>query len=858
MSWSHVNSNKAGGSGAGAANITLTSCQQGDLLLWIGSDGDGAGNDWEGTGVTDDAGNTYRQCCFMKADSSNQDIAIWFARHATGAGTVVVNGPEGNAFAGYIAAAYRHSSGTSAVPVLDGVAGKETPNSSGTDAWVSPPVASHSTDGLAIGVHLNDEAPATLAAGTGYTLRQSQDIFSTNPLILEDKGVGVGTVASTSSPSASTFGQAVTLVFTVASLLPTQTISQIPVSSDESGYRTAATWSGITSGAFTADTGLTEIWMSSSFSTAYFSDCTVMRFNTGAIIPSNAVIQWARVVKRITQVSVADGTIGWKADYYDFGGSPMIAADWTSFLYNSGTTNIFFENYSKQGRGNWNVTKSWWLKDLSGIKRAGQVNPQGFTGYTGIREAPSRDTMTPTGQNFQVVAADEHATEPAVYLEVAWFTPPSPTMLYHEAFTDELWTNSFQGTPTLIPWTSGPVQQNTVSGQPSSLQINPAGATEYVFYESFSSFGESPTRICAGFWFYLNALPAANREIAAVSINLSDEAVVGVSSAGEIWISRDGGTGLTGTGKIIPIQTWVWVELMVDVSANPWLLGVQVDGASETWITNASAATNLNSGHLHIGPTGSTTLTAYYGLPHYAIPTTDYGWMGAQTWPWALSYVGSNADISGSGDGITADLSSFSGDLSVGDTILFGVHVLDSVKASVASSNGAVRVTDWVTGPSADTYGVPAYSVWKVLYAGVTDQYTFSWTDTGGRGAAITAIAFLGDQGVAQFVTGTSAESTAQRTSPTIDATPGSTVVAFQGGSAANALPTRWKAPSWPMEEEEFYGVNSVALVTGASGLSVTSMPSSEASMSMWILVELGVPAAPPPAPTFLPPARVI
>jgi len=68
---------------------------------------------------------------------------------------------------------------------------------------------------------------------------------------------------------------------------------------------------------------------------------------------------------------------------------------------------------------------------------------------------------------------------------------------------------------------------------------------------------------------------------------------------------------------------------------------------------------------------------------------------------------------------------------------------------------------------------------------------------------------------------------------------PGSIFMVFQGGSAVDGLPTRWKAPFWPLVDTEYYGVNSAA-IGFTTGMLAQLMPSSgESSQSMWIALQL-------------------
>lgn len=405
-----------------------------------------------------------------------------------------------------------------------------------------------------------------------------------------------------------------------------------------------------------------------------------------------------------------------------------------------------------------------------------------------------------------------------------------------DPFTSENWVDS-QGSPNRNGSPGG------ASNTPAYLEINPTAATEYVFYQDWGYWGDSPSRITCGSWVAFNSIPSATTTFLELYID-GIEFYAQVLSSGVIRLSNADGTSTINTSTTAVAGTEYWVEMAADTSANPWVVQLKVNANSPVQLLRADAPISLTSSHFHLGPTGSATLTAFYRLPTQGIPDTSADFLGPQTFPSSFEFVTQAHSGAGSTDGIAIDFSfdSFptSPAISVGDSLFFGIHVLDSVKASVACTGGrATRVTDWVTG-EADSFGVPAYSVWKGNYDG-TDLYNFTWNDTGGRGSSITCLVLSGDQPVVQFVTGTNTASTASRTSPTINATSGNKVLVFHGGSAVDDLPFSWRAPAYPISDEEFYGMNSIGLVEGASGISVKGRPGgSTACQSMWILLEVG------------------
>lgn len=406
--------------------------------------------------------------------------------------------------------------------------------------------------------------------------------------------------------------------------------------------------------------------------------------------------------------------------------------------------------------------------------------------------------------------------------------------IFSDVFSDAFWTNSFQGSPNRIV-ASGAGNTDTY------LELNPSATTEYVFYQTFGDFGDSMNRITCGCWVEFNTIPGSNQTFFGTSVDSYDFQAI-VKSTGEIRLANADGTVFADTGVIASAGVPLWIEMLVDTSANPWVAKLKVGNSTPVSINRAQAATAIGSTNsvFRLGPPSTATLTAFYRLPTYGIPDTVSDFLGPQTFP-EFGYKGTVANVTGSSTNNTIDVSTATPIApSVGDTILFGVHSDDSIKNSVACTGGrATRVTSWVSCPTTDTFGKPTYSVWKAVYDG-TGTYEFTWS-TSPRGSCLTAIVLSGDQTIQQSVTGTSADGTSVSTSPTIDAIPGNVIVAFNGGFAVDDLPQKWRAPAYPIQTEEFYGMNSIALIEAASAVSVKAKPSgTTATEVMWTLVEVG------------------
>jgi len=94
------------------------------------------------------------------------------------------------------------------------------------------------------------------------------------------------------------------------------------------------------------------------------------------------------------------------------------------------------------------------------------------------------------------------------------------------------------------------------------------------------------------------------------------------------------------------IGIWRWVQLMYDVSANPWEMRYKPESQAVVANTGAASASNLNPGLVALGETGGVgeATTQYFGHVKIGIAANDDDWWdtpsGAQPSARWLSAVG--------------------------------------------------------------------------------------------------------------------------------------------------------------------------------------------------------------------------
>lgn len=196
--------------------------------------------------------------------------------------------------------------------------------------------------------------------------------------------------------------------------MPTDTFPISPSTNDGTAFWSRATYPPTTSTTtFGDEPGDTLFVTNGFFSPNYIIEETFLRFDTSTISSSATITAANLLLYALSKVDGANNKdlVG---DYYDFGGEPVIEADGIE-----GASPSIFSAVDLAAITT-SAVNTIALTDLTGVKRAGENNGQGFTGITGIRL-----TLTagiPTVDNNVQFAAQEHANqEPR--LEVTYTIP---------------------------------------------------------------------------------------------------------------------------------------------------------------------------------------------------------------------------------------------------------------------------------------------------------------------------------------------------------------------------------------------------------------------------------------------------
>lgn len=200
-----------------------------------------------------------------------------------------------------------------------------------------------------------------------------------------------------------------------------------------------------------------------------------------------------------------------------------------------------------------------------------------------------------------------------------------PTLIFEDKFdTGGTWDVS-AGTPTIGTSPAPPSAAN-------SLQLNAIG--EYVYWNIPDS---GYTRCVLGVWVYVNAIGTVDTKLFKIDAGPS-EGFFHLHPTSPTWEYMIQGFGVPtmvaangGIPSATAIQTWVWCQVMFDVSANPW----QLQGNAHSTVastTGAATATNLNPGVFLLGNTvGGDTLTVYYGHVKAGVAVDDNDWWSEPT-----------------------------------------------------------------------------------------------------------------------------------------------------------------------------------------------------------------------------------
>lgn len=192
-----------------------------------------------------------------------------------------------------------------------------------------------------------------------------------------------------------------------------------------------------------------------------------------------------------------------------------------------------------------------------------------------------------------------------------------PTVQFTDNFAEQNWAAS-SGSPARVLL---PVQPPSSQ----SLEITTTAALEYVFYNTF---GGTPARALAGFFFRFDAFPGTNAQIAKMDMGPTEARLV-MNASGEPSIKSDGAPTMTEVylGRNLSTGVWYWAELMSDKSANPWVFRARIDG-TDISTSGAAAASNCGGDFVLLGTNRADTETVYLSYLKYGVPVGSSDWYG--------------------------------------------------------------------------------------------------------------------------------------------------------------------------------------------------------------------------------------
>lgn len=189
--------------------------------------------------------------------------------------------------------------------------------------------------------------------------------------------------------------------------MPTDTFDIAVAADDGAGYKSDSTWAGVPTGPFADEPG-DVIYVVKYVPGNYYAENAFVRFDTSSI-PDDATVTAAQLKIYLLALVSQFGTQFLEGDYYDFGGTPTVTADWILTVAASIFTPIQTTSLTTSAVNTIDLT------DLTGIN---------LSGYTGIRLAISNVTVVNNSQEVELdFAGFGNATGSAAQLLVTYTTP---------------------------------------------------------------------------------------------------------------------------------------------------------------------------------------------------------------------------------------------------------------------------------------------------------------------------------------------------------------------------------------------------------------------------------------------------
>ena len=181
----------------------------------------------------------------------------------------------------------------------------------------------------------------------------------------------------------------------------------------------------------------------------YASAAVYMRFNSGGTLPDNAIVISASLKLYVVDV-FGPNAVDYAADFYDYGGSPSVDADWEVSSSGNAVATINGATLTET------AVNTIPLTGLTGVST---------TGYTGVRIS-AKTATAPVTDEYIDFAGMEHTTGQEPRLEITYILPGDCQAADIFDRTDGNLTAPYQ---TFADWSAMQIISNTVwgNGEPS-------------------------------------------------------------------------------------------------------------------------------------------------------------------------------------------------------------------------------------------------------------------------------------------------------------------------------------------------------------------------------------------------------
>lgn len=261
-----------------------------------------------------------------------------------------------------------------------------------------------------------------------------------------------------------------------------------------------------------------------------------------------------------------------------------------------------------------------------------------------------------------------------------------------------------------------------------SLRCNPSGAIEYVGRSLTSS-----NILVGSFAIRFETIPTVSLFLFAAVPSGTFAYIAFNQTTGKLQVTD--GTTAADFGPVLSADTWYLVDFRFNISANPWALTAQVDGANAATANPAIASSSFTSWRIGAGvDDGTTTVDVYYDDLVLSTTSGDYPLGDHKVLVMRPNADGTHSftagdfgygDAGGNVATSATDVWSF-----LDDTTIAAIDTTDSIRQKVIRSTGYVEVNFEPSPDAANAWGVQVHGSYDALATGANTSW-LKWNDGG-------------------------------------------------------------------------------------------------------------------------------